>query len=160
MIRRPPRSTLCQTLFPYTTLFRSGHGSFRLPGGFRGRPARASVRSGLRKRARHPGETRRRDDDRARKICGDGRRIEQRKENLLGFARRRASIRRTGLEAARETRRKDRASFSNVGGGDWPHWPEAAEGREDHRRVGARRKIRPAVRRGDFLEGCGAWPLN
>src|SRR5213082_4216267 len=27
MIRRPPRSTLCQTLFPYTTLFRSliGH---------------------------------------------------------------------------------------------------------------------------------------
>src|SRR5213082_4111776 len=23
MIRRPPRSTLCQTLFPYTTLFRS-----------------------------------------------------------------------------------------------------------------------------------------
>src|SRR5213082_2886366 len=27
MIRRPPRSTLCQTLFPYTTLFRS------LPGG-------------------------------------------------------------------------------------------------------------------------------
>src|SRR5213082_1531777 len=23
-IRRPPRSTLCQTLFPYTTLFRSG----------------------------------------------------------------------------------------------------------------------------------------
>src|SRR5213082_344932 len=25
MIRRPPRSTLCQTLFPYTTLFRSNH---------------------------------------------------------------------------------------------------------------------------------------
>src|SRR5213082_3861143 len=23
MLRRPPRSTLCQTLFPYTTLFRS-----------------------------------------------------------------------------------------------------------------------------------------
>src|SRR5213082_3694372 len=23
MMRRPPRSTLCQTLFPYTTLFRS-----------------------------------------------------------------------------------------------------------------------------------------
>src|SRR5213082_3667998 len=33
MIRRPPRSTLCQTLFPYTTLFRS-----RRSGG----PARAS----------------------------------------------------------------------------------------------------------------------
>src|SRR5213082_4318627 len=26
MIRRPPRSTLCQTLFPYTTLFRSMEG--------------------------------------------------------------------------------------------------------------------------------------
>src|SRR5213082_4078332 len=26
MIRRPPRSTLCQTLFPYTTLFRSPRG--------------------------------------------------------------------------------------------------------------------------------------
>src|SRR5213082_3702879 len=26
MIRRPPRSTLCQTLFPYTTLFRSRRG--------------------------------------------------------------------------------------------------------------------------------------
>src|SRR5213082_2735175 len=26
MIRRPPRSTLCQTLFPYTTLFRSPGG--------------------------------------------------------------------------------------------------------------------------------------
>src|SRR5213082_4330552 len=28
MIRRPPRSTLCQTLFPYTTLFRSEPGGF------------------------------------------------------------------------------------------------------------------------------------
>src|SRR5213082_3665437 len=27
MIRRPPRSTLCQTLFPYTTLFRSKSGT-------------------------------------------------------------------------------------------------------------------------------------
>src|SRR3546814_12932322 len=26
MIRRPPRSTLTDTLFPYTTLFRSTHG--------------------------------------------------------------------------------------------------------------------------------------
>src|SRR5213596_3892290 len=26
MIRRPPRSTQDRTLFPYTTLFRSGHG--------------------------------------------------------------------------------------------------------------------------------------
>src|SRR3546814_9471216 len=27
MIRRPPRSTLTDTLFPYTTLFRSGEGA-------------------------------------------------------------------------------------------------------------------------------------
>src|SRR3546814_2726218 len=27
MIRRPPRSTRTDTLFPYTTLFRSGHGT-------------------------------------------------------------------------------------------------------------------------------------
>src|SRR3546814_14581193 len=30
MIRRPPRSTRTDTLFPYTTLFRSAHGSFSL----------------------------------------------------------------------------------------------------------------------------------
>src|SRR5213082_3844165 len=30
MIRRPPRSTLCQTLFPYTTLFRSPREGHRL----------------------------------------------------------------------------------------------------------------------------------
>src|SRR6187200_3777828 len=31
MIRRPPRSTLCQTLFPYTTLFRSPRPPHRPP---------------------------------------------------------------------------------------------------------------------------------
>src|SRR3546814_16025074 len=31
MIRRPPRSTLTDTLFPYTTLFRSAVEIFRLP---------------------------------------------------------------------------------------------------------------------------------
>src|SRR3546814_2341485 len=30
MIRRPPRSTRTDTLFPYTTLFRSPHDGFRL----------------------------------------------------------------------------------------------------------------------------------
>src|SRR3546814_5296937 len=30
MIRRPPRSTRTDTLFPYTTLFRSVHGGFSL----------------------------------------------------------------------------------------------------------------------------------
>src|SRR6187200_72333 len=34
MIRRPPRSTLCQTLFPYTTLFRSGDGRDHNPWGY------------------------------------------------------------------------------------------------------------------------------
>src|SRR3546814_18580572 len=32
MIRRPPRSTRTDTLFPYTTLFRSGGISFTAPG--------------------------------------------------------------------------------------------------------------------------------
>src|SRR3546814_16855430 len=32
MIRRPPRSTRTDTLFPYTTLFRSNSGHFDLPG--------------------------------------------------------------------------------------------------------------------------------
>src|SRR3546814_9261538 len=31
MIRRPPRSTRTDTLFPYTTLFRSHHGHARQP---------------------------------------------------------------------------------------------------------------------------------
>src|SRR3712207_6930331 len=37
MIRRPPRSTL----FPYTTLFRSGTGDHRAPGGVEGRDDRS-----------------------------------------------------------------------------------------------------------------------
>src|SRR3546814_5976236 len=44
MIRRPPRSTRTDTLFPYTTLFRSrSHG---LPARLRGRPLLAGDRSG------------------------------------------------------------------------------------------------------------------
>src|SRR3546814_16576211 len=35
MIRRPPRSTRTDTLFPYTTLFRSGSARLALGGGFR-----------------------------------------------------------------------------------------------------------------------------
>src|SRR5213082_4198301 len=35
MIRRPPRSTLCQTLFPYTTLFRSRQPPVGVGGGVR-----------------------------------------------------------------------------------------------------------------------------
>src|SRR3546814_4986560 len=39
MIRRPPRSTRTDTLFPYTTLFRSGHAA--APHGVRRRGAEA-----------------------------------------------------------------------------------------------------------------------
>src|SRR6187200_3762794 len=49
MIGRPPRSTLCQTLFPYTTLFRSrrcGGGGRRLQGHAGG--GRSRRRPGLR----------------------------------------------------------------------------------------------------------------
>src|SRR3546814_9933626 len=46
MIRRPPRSTRTDTLFPYTTLFRS-RGHHRRPRGRRRRsPARAAARAG------------------------------------------------------------------------------------------------------------------
>src|SRR3546814_12010714 len=42
MIRRPPRSTRTDTLFPYTTLFRSDTGApHRLAGAERGGPVRA-----------------------------------------------------------------------------------------------------------------------
>src|SRR6187397_2768504 len=40
MIRRPPRSTRCTTLFPYTTLFRPRRG---LPRGGRSRPERGTM---------------------------------------------------------------------------------------------------------------------
>src|SRR3546814_6312591 len=54
MVRRPPRSTRPDTLFPYTTLFRSlrplrrppGRGGLPLPG----RQAATSIRTGARKR--------------------------------------------------------------------------------------------------------------
>src|SRR3546814_1806083 len=54
MIRRPPISTRPDTLFPYTTLFRSGPGP--RPGGQRGPAPRVRfVRLGARRRARSPG---------------------------------------------------------------------------------------------------------
>src|SRR3546814_6420420 len=50
MIRRPPRSTRTDTLFPYTTLFRSplsgGRGGLALSGGGRGRPSRPAASEG------------------------------------------------------------------------------------------------------------------
>src|SRR3546814_3953955 len=62
MIRRPPRSTRTDTLFPYTTLFRSGpagrlHGPLRARGGapaaLAARPARAPGSAGADEQARH-----------------------------------------------------------------------------------------------------------
>src|SRR3546814_11366646 len=54
MIRRPPTSTRTDTLFPYTTRFRSGRGTLeRLPARCRRRPAhaaRARFRDGRRGR--------------------------------------------------------------------------------------------------------------
>src|SRR3546814_6437059 len=48
MIRLPPRSTLTDTLFPYTTLFRSADGRLRgrAPCSFRGHGAAGRVRGG------------------------------------------------------------------------------------------------------------------
>src|SRR3546814_3376629 len=49
MIRRPPRSTRTDTLFPYTTLFRSGHGAdggVALRGGGRAGPGRPQGHAG------------------------------------------------------------------------------------------------------------------
>src|SRR3546814_7017462 len=64
MIRRPPRSTRTDTLFPYTTLFRSAlHGRARAPD----RPP-AAPRPALRAERHRPGEPRRRDADRARRL--------------------------------------------------------------------------------------------
>src|SRR3546814_13801135 len=56
MIRRPPRSTRTDTLFPYTTLFRSAAGARRPDDLRRGRP-RAAPRIDLHRRASRRGES-------------------------------------------------------------------------------------------------------
>src|SRR3546814_11188960 len=50
MIRRPPRSTRTDTLFPYTTLFRSVHGVGEVDGG---RARRKRLQLALRREAKH-----------------------------------------------------------------------------------------------------------
>src|SRR6056300_1770378 len=55
MIRRPPRSTLILTLFPYTTLFRS-HSAAAGPRRRAGCGARARVRDGARRSEEHTSE--------------------------------------------------------------------------------------------------------
>src|SRR3546814_8248024 len=57
MIRRPPRSTRTDTLFPYTTLFRSAGPAAPPPkAGFRRSPAKASPGRDLASRPQHRSE--------------------------------------------------------------------------------------------------------
>src|SRR3546814_9297097 len=86
MIRRPPRSTRTDTLFPYTTLFRSP----ARPGPRRAVP-RAGARAGPERRAgagggagaHRPGDARRR---RAQRV-GDGHRSEEHTSELQSLMR-------------------------------------------------------------------------
>src|SRR3546814_9853696 len=52
MIRRPPRSTRTDTLFPYTTLFRSSKPPFPARRGSRGRESRRAARQSRRRSGR------------------------------------------------------------------------------------------------------------
>jgi len=63
-----------------------------------------------------------------------------------------APLKRSCLERAREARGVGRAGVSNAGRNHRAHGLDTSQGREDERRPGARRKLRAAVRRGDFLE--------
>src|SRR3546814_7833072 len=87
MIPRPPRSTRTDTLFPYTTLFRSVSGLPRGgPGGdrpadrgHRGEPAQpAALRAGIRQDRRAAGGSAAAGG--AGDPCGDGRRAQDRSE--------------------------------------------------------------------------------
>src|SRR3546814_19255165 len=71
MIRRPPRSTRTDTLFPYTTLFRSQTGDIDLPGIHHGNCATIAIDS-------DPIYTDWRLTDRPRKACFCGARISRR----------------------------------------------------------------------------------
>src|SRR3546814_10173343 len=75
MIRRPPRSTRTDTLFPYTTLFRSlpqrqQGDDDRARGRGRLRGARRAAGGDRRQRALHLGQPRRVQEDRARRGAG------------------------------------------------------------------------------------------
>src|SRR3546814_19788275 len=58
MIRRPPRSTRTDTLFPYTTLFRSRDRGGDRPAGGSARFARRIAAEGADRRRRHAGRNR------------------------------------------------------------------------------------------------------
>src|SRR3546814_4322933 len=65
MVRRPPRSTRTDTLFPYTTLFRSRRPRRTLPRRSRTRRAPRRTRSAYRRSSRRAGDGRGRDRRRA-----------------------------------------------------------------------------------------------
>src|SRR3546814_2788515 len=76
MIRLPPRSTLTYTLFPYTTLFRSGKTDARPENGARWQPGPPGARRGapsLPGGGRSRKVTRRAADPRGRPPCAVGR---------------------------------------------------------------------------------------
>src|SRR3546814_16806259 len=91
MIRRPPRSTRTDTLFPYTTLFRSAAGiRHRPPRGERRRPGLAAA--GLRVRAAGAAAGRQRHHPRQRphrrpRRSGGGGRHDRRAPAVLGMSR-------------------------------------------------------------------------
>src|SRR3712207_7974603 len=74
MIRRPPRSTL----FPYTTLFRSGDGS----GGSPGTPRRCGVGTAAARRAARPTAPRRTSECGRGSAAAQGRRSEEHTSEL------------------------------------------------------------------------------
>src|SRR3546814_1498006 len=84
MIRRPPRSTRTDTLFPYTTRFRSGDADLYLRDDDRQRDG--AVDRAFQRKAKAPEHHRR---DRAereagdRRECGDGERVEQGLDKLV-----------------------------------------------------------------------------
>src|SRR3546814_15421892 len=95
MIRRPPRSTRTDTLFPYTTLFRSRTSAVhaRVPARRRRLPATTLglAVSGLRRRARHRAGAARRSQAAhpgGRLCTGPDRHGTDRGDALAGFGRR------------------------------------------------------------------------
>src|SRR3546814_16341659 len=124
MIRRPPRSTLTDTLFPYTTLFRSvpvdaerGQVQLHAPVGELRLQTDLVARQHRRVQARwHPGQC---DIGPARLVAGGGLRVEYHVlgklelraqvpgENvILGFARSIAERHKQALASGRETARE------------------------------------------------------
>src|SRR3546814_8087444 len=89
MIRRPPRSTRTDTLFPYTTLFRSSHGAGRAAAvaGHRTACRRTERGDGLSTRDARRAATARASACRRSAIRRDGRRSEEHTSELQSLMR-------------------------------------------------------------------------